>query len=289
MVVIDEVDVVDEHLVAGGGVGQEMAKGEQAVAAVAKGEHEPAEPEEGDGKPGTKLDKNGLDQGKNEYQKGNYEEAVKAWARSHQSIKYILDKKLYTDKPDQLKEVHDMEITVCNNMAQGSLKTGDWTKAVEYADLALRIEPNNAKALWRKASAHKALLSFDEAIAVLEKLLQVEPANAAAKALLAEVRQLNEKSNRKLKRMSEKVWRTIDRDPRVPPTQREQLGDWVRNAPARARELFRESLEWCQEFPARCRELPRRLLRAAWTRLSASIPFFSSAAKPAEDDNKKKD
>jgi len=132
----------------------------------------------------------GLDKGKNEYQKGNYEEAVKAWARSHQSIRYILDKNLYKDKPDQLKEVYDMEITVCNNMAQGSLKTGDWAKAVEYADMALRIEPNNAKALWRKASAQKALLSYPEAIAVLEKLLQVEPANAAAKALLAEVRQL---------------------------------------------------------------------------------------------------
>lgn len=256
-----------------------------------KAEPEPAEPEGGDEKPASNFDKNGLEKGKIEYQKGNYEEAVKAWARSHQSIRYILDKNLYKDKPDQLKEVYDMEITVCNNMAQGSLKTGDWAKAVEYADMALRIEPNNAKALWRKASAQKALLSYPEAITVLEKLLQVEPANAAAKQLLAEVRQLDEKSNRRLKKMSEKVWKTIDRDPRVPPTREEQLKDWVRNAPTRARELFRESLEWCQEFPTRCRELPRRLLRAAWTRLfgglSVNIPFISSAAKPAEDDNKK--
>jgi len=258
------------------------------------GEPAPSEPEEGDEKPASNnLDKNGLDKGKVEYQKGNYEEAVKAWARSHQSIKYILDKNLYKDKPDQLKEVHDMEITVCNNMAQGSLKTGDWTKAVEYADMALRIEPNNAKALWRKASAQKALLGYPEAMATLEKLLQVEPANAAARALLAEVRQLNEKSNRRLKKMSEKVWKTIDRDPRVPPTREEQLKEWFLNAPARARELLRESLEWCQEFPTRCREMPRRLLRAAWRRLfgglSLSIPFLSSAAKPAQDDSKKAD
>merc|ERR1719210_2258729 len=139
------------------------------------------------------------DKGNEEYQKGNYEEAVKAWNRSLTSVKYIIDKQFYDHNKEQLQEVHAMELRLCLNMAQGYLKTRDWANAITHADKALSRDANNAKALYRKASALMQMLSFNEAAAVLEKLMEVEPKNAAAKSMHAEARRNEQRSERKAK------------------------------------------------------------------------------------------
>merc|ERR1719145_330638 len=69
-------------------------------------------------------------------------------------------------------------------------------------------------------------------MAVLEKLLQVEPANAAAKALLAEVRQLNERSNRRLKK---NVGEGLEDDRQGPSRAAHERGAAEGLAPQRAR------------------------------------------------------
>lgn len=192
--------------------------------------------------------KNEKDKGNEEYEKGNYEEAVKAWARSLQSVRYILNKGFYQHSEEQQKEVHGMEIRLCLNMAQGYLKTKDWNNAVSHADKVLELDPSNSKALYRKASALMQLLSFKEAAAVLEKLLQVEPGNKAAKNLLNEARRKAEVGERKAKKMSQKMLSGIERDPRVPPTQREALVEFLRST------IF-GTLNFVRSLPKQCRDL----------------------------------
>merc|ERR1712190_367455 len=110
-------------------------------------------------------------------------------------------------------------------MAQGYLKTGEWTNAITYADRALGRDEKCVKALYRKATALQQMLSFKEAIAVLEQLLRVEPENAAAKSMLAEIRRSSQVNERKEKRMSQKMFSVLasEHDPRVPPTRREAM------------------------------------------------------------------
>lgn len=146
------------------------------------------------------------DAGKEEYQKGNYEAAIKAWSRSLSSAKYILDKGLYNHNEEQLMEVKTIELRLNLNLSQANLKAGNFTEAVNYADKALACSPNNTKALYRKASALMRLLSFAEAAEVLDQLLQAEPGNAAGKAMLAEARRNAVLGERRAKRMSQKMF-----------------------------------------------------------------------------------
>lgn len=146
------------------------------------------------------------DAGKEEYQKGNYEAAIKAWSRSLSSAKYILDKGLYNHNEEQLMEVKAIELRLNLNLSQANLKAGNFTEAVNYADKALTCSPNNTKALYRKASALMRLLSFAEAAEALEQLLQAEPGNAAGRAMLAEARRNAVLGERRAKRMSQKMF-----------------------------------------------------------------------------------
>jgi len=187
------------------------------------------------------------DNGNEEFAKGNYAAAIKAWTMSLTSVKYILDKGVYNKKPEQLAEVKAMELRLCLNISQGNLKVGDWNQALSYSDRALVVQADHPKALYRKASALMELLSFSEAAAVLERLLQVESNNKAAQAMLAKARRNAEISEKKAKKMSKKMFSVVssEHDPRVPPTQFEQLIDLLREGPKKA---FRYMLNAPQEL-----------------------------------------
>mmetsp|Transcript_30413 Transcript_30413/g.70028 ORF Transcript_30413/g.70028 Transcript_30413/m.70028 type:complete len:274 (-) Transcript_30413:52-873(-) len=209
----------------------------------ADGAEEPAAEESSGGLSGGDIEK-----GKEEYNKGNYAEALKSWQRSMKSVKYITDKGLYKDKPDQLAEVAQMEQKLWLNMAQGYLKVRDWGQAVDYSNLVLAREPENSKALYRKAQALYELNKFTEACETIETLLTSEPENAAAKALLAQMRRGQEKYREKAKKLSKKMLSGIDRDPRRPTTQKEQMFDFLFSFPTTV-------LQWISSAPSRFKEL----------------------------------
>lgn len=176
--------------------------------------------------------KNEKDKGNVEYQQGNYDAAVKAWGRSLSSVKYILEKGVYKDKQQELEEVYAMELRLNLNIAQGYMKLEEWNNVVTHADKALARDGQNAKALYRKAYALVQLLSFDEACAVLERLLRVEPQNAAAKKMLAEAQRNLQVSERRAKKMSQKMFNVVrnERDPRSK-SWREALWHALRSIP----------------------------------------------------------
>merc|ERR1712217_579399 len=161
----------------------------------------------------------------------------------------MLNKGLYDHKPEQLAEVKAMELKLYLNVAQGYLKMKEWTNAVTHADKALTLDSSNAKALYRKASALIQLLNYSEAAVVLEILLQAEPENAAAKSLLNEARRSAQISDRRAKKMSQKML-SVERDPRVPPTQREATMESMRATLDNYLRFLRTVPQKMLEFPA---------------------------------------
>lgn len=161
---------------------------------------------------------NELEKGKNEYNKGNYKDAIKSWQASMRSVKYINEKGLYKDKPEQMAEVNAMELKLHINMAQGYLKMEEWNQAVESATKALDMDEKNPKALYRKAYAQMQLMCFTEAQVSLEKLLKVEPENAAAKSMLAEAKHKEIKGERDSKKLGKQMMKGIikEKDPNAP-------------------------------------------------------------------------
>jgi tetratricopeptide (TPR) repeat protein len=181
--------------------------------------------------------------GKDEYNKGNYEEAIKAWTLSLKSVKYMLDKGCYKDKPDQLAEVYQIQCRLNLNMAQGSLKIRDWRNAIEYADKVLEYDANSIKALYRKAEALIGLGDLKLAISILDILLKIEPENAAAKQLKAKTQRSLAESDRRASKAAKKMFASLEKDPRIPATGLEQLTEQVRNAPLEAKRYVSELLE----------------------------------------------
>jgi len=205
------------------------------------------EEREGGEDPEEDLKSNGIEAGKDEYAKGNYAEALKKWTNSMRSVKYMLDKNLYKDKPEQRAEVYQMELRLSLNMSQGYLKTREWSKAIEFADKALEREPSSTKALYRKATALNNVGNFREALQVCEQLLQIEPDSAAGAALLAETKRSNQLHQQKARKMAQRAIGGIERDNRVPPTFRDAVWEnfwYVLSVPGQAR-------IWCCSLPRR--------------------------------------
>jgi len=78
--------------------------------------------------------------------------------------------------------------TIELNKAACYLQLNDPTSALTSCNIVLREDRNNLKALFRRAKAHHARTEHIEAAADLERLLELEPSNSEAKALLPHVR-----------------------------------------------------------------------------------------------------
>mmetsp|Transcript_59377 Transcript_59377/g.165800 ORF Transcript_59377/g.165800 Transcript_59377/m.165800 type:complete len:373 (-) Transcript_59377:64-1182(-) len=85
------------------------------------------------------------------------------------------------------QQVASLQFTIRLNIAQALLKLNDYEKCINFCDGALDLNPNSTKALWRKAKAVWGTRNPGLARQTLDRLLVLEPHNAAAKAMLLEI------------------------------------------------------------------------------------------------------
>ncbi|XP_061409019.1 peptidyl-prolyl cis-trans isomerase FKBP5-like [Lethenteron reissneri] len=83
------------------------------------------------------------------------------------------------------------------NLAMCHLKLAESQQALECCDKALEKDPRNEKALYRRGEAHAAQRDYELARADFERVLEVNPANGAARAHVAQCqRRLREQHER---------------------------------------------------------------------------------------------
>ncbi len=86
---------------------------------------------------------------------------------------------------DELKaKASELKVALLGNIAQVSLLRGDYAEAIRRCDSVLETQPSHTKSLFRKAKALNATSEWEEAEALLRRLLTVEPGNADAAAEL---------------------------------------------------------------------------------------------------------
>jgi len=83
-------------------------------------------------------------------------------------------------------KVTALRVSLHLNLAAGAIKCKEFYGALAAAEVALRLQPDGVKPLFRKAQAHLALQEFAEAEAAVGTLLKREPNNSAARRLLAD-------------------------------------------------------------------------------------------------------
>ncbi|XP_040404546.1 sperm-associated antigen 1 isoform X2 [Cygnus olor] len=73
-----------------------------------------------------------------------------------------------------------------NNKAQAEIKLQDWDSALQDCEKVLDMEPDNVKALMRRATVNNQLKNYETAVEDLNKVLCIEPENTVAKKNLLE-------------------------------------------------------------------------------------------------------
>lgn len=87
------------------------------------------------------------------------------------------------------EEVAGMVVGMRLNIAQALLKLREFENCVVHCEKALEIDPSSTKGLWRKAKAIWGMRNPGLAREALGRLLDLEPGNAAAIAMLREIDQ----------------------------------------------------------------------------------------------------
>lgn len=194
-----------------------------AGAAAQPGAPVPATPQE-------RLDE-GLGQkerGNEAYREGKYEAAIDSWCMARGTFKHILERGMFDGNEEKLDEVRQSLLTVHLNLAQGSLKNGEFYQAKEHCGRALDLDPKSTKALYRKASAEIMGSLFTEARETLDALLATEPGNAGARQMLQEVDRKEKLADRSSKKAAKRMVAGMARDPRVAVTATDQASSWMR-------------------------------------------------------------
>lgn len=99
----------------------------------------------------------------------------------------------------------ELRIKTYNNLAQSQLKLEAWDSALASAKLVLKLDPNNEKALFRKAMALKEKGEVELAIGALKRVTRLYKENKLALIELQRLQAKNAQIRIKEEKMSKKM------------------------------------------------------------------------------------
>ena len=129
------------------------------------------------------------EKGNTEFNKGNWEEALSC----------------YTNAINLTKDDDFERAVYFKNRAAAHLKQLEYEKAVKDCDEALKISPNDPKALFRRCQALEALERYEEAYRDARYVINADPSNKAIKPIIAKLHEIVQERNRQNSRVSAKV------------------------------------------------------------------------------------
>lgn len=104
--------------------------------------------------------------------KQQFEDAVEKYSKAFRYLDEVIETSAIRATLDEKK------LACHSNTAMCFIRLEKWNNALQAANCALRIEPSNAKALFRRATAHIGLQDYDAAKADLTRCKELDPNNA---------------------------------------------------------------------------------------------------------------
>lgn len=161
------------------------------------------------------------DRGNNWYGRGDYSLAVQCYRKA---VEYLDDEQIEADMevpidrfllPPALQQLLEDRVKTCNNMAQAQMKLSAWDSAMASVRQVLKIQPNNEKALFRKAKILQEKLQTEEAMGILRRISRLYPKNKQCQVELSRLSAV-QKKNRDLEgKMSRKMLGLEDEKPQA--------------------------------------------------------------------------
>jgi len=145
------------------------------------------------------------------YSRGEYSLAVQCYRKA---AEYLDDKQIEEDMevpidrfllPKDLQELLQERVKTFNNMAQAQMKLSAWDSSLASVRQVLKIEPNNEKALFRKAKILMEKCQIEEAIGILRRVNRLYPTNKQCHAELSRLTNKAKASKEKEQLMSRKM------------------------------------------------------------------------------------
>eukprot|EP00128_Syssomonas_multiformis_P010350 Colp12_sorted_trinity150504_noHs@28853 len=103
----------------------------------------------------------------------------KAKGKYHQAIMYVksLDVNMYGRNctEDEAFDVRSIQGACYTNIAACLIKEGEWQKAVDRCTECIKLQPQNAKAYFRRGQAYFSLNELDKAMTDLKHASSLEP------------------------------------------------------------------------------------------------------------------
>jgi len=91
---------------------------------------------------------------------------------------------MFDETPEQKEESAALKLACYLNIAQCLLKVQAWDKAIDNCKYALAIDPENAKAFFRRGTAYYSKKEYELAKTDLQKASELLPTDKAIKTLL---------------------------------------------------------------------------------------------------------
>ncbi|XP_031364075.1 protein unc-45 homolog B [Apis dorsata] len=134
------------------------------------------------------------EKGNIEFNKGNWSEALSCYTSALK----------LADKDNSEKAIY------YKNRAATYLKQEEYNKAIKDCDEALKICPNDPKALFRRCQALEALERFEEAYRDARYIISADPANKTIQPIAARLHEIVQERYRQNSRISAKVSQMMD-------------------------------------------------------------------------------
>jgi FK506-binding protein 4/5 len=114
-------------------------------------------------------------------------------------------------KAKELKKLCELNSAACN------LKLQEFSDAQKNCDNVLKEETSNVKALFRRAQAHLGNKNYVVSMADLKKLVEIDPQNREARALMKEAQAGQKEEDKKSKGLFAKMCQGLGKGPIPPP------------------------------------------------------------------------
>ncbi|KAJ3440676.1 fk506-binding protein [Anaeramoeba flamelloides] len=110
-----------------------------------------------------------------------FQEAEGKYLESLESVKKIPRRTL---EPEEKKQVVGLQTTLLLNASMSEIKLEKFAKSLKNCEEALKLDPKNPKAIYRKGLSYGGKLDYDEAIKVFSYGVEIDPQNKIMKSKL---------------------------------------------------------------------------------------------------------
>ena len=144
------------------------------------------------------------EQGNTFFKNGKTNIAIKRYESAISAIKYTSD-----FSEEEKKQAEEIQVACEVNITIANSKLKKWKEVITHADNALKLNPTNIKALFKKGVALIEKDDWDAARAALNKVLELDANNVDAKKELAKMNKRIQAQNEKDKQLYQKMFKAL--------------------------------------------------------------------------------